>query len=434
MSAAFEAAEAEFRRRRLVTLAAPLAIIAYFLYAFFAFDVPGLIDRARPDRAQALVSDMVSYKVVVARDNRSGEVEASNEGERLSVLPEFPDWIRQDGETTVIDLEDGYRVVYAPEDVRFTVPGYGEIVVIASRRNGVEATFPGGAQPDWVSLSRARFDATIEGRRLIGTRSGFETHRRFWGWEEFFFQVSNPLHGMSLGEVIGVAWSDDRIDPERSNVRFILDSFLDNRIWIHRDVLIALGETVLMAFIGTAFAAIAALPLAFFAASNLTPSLFLRFGLRRLFDFLRGVDGLIWTIILSRAFGPGPMTGALAMALTDTGSFGKLFSEALENIDRKQVEGVTATGAGPGQRALLGVLPQITPVLLSQVLYFFESNMRSATIIGAIVGGGIGLLLTQAINTQQDWENVTWYVLLIIVIVVITDWISAGIRQKLIKG
>ena len=136
-----------------------------------------------------------------------------------------------------------------------------------------------------------------------------------------------------------------------------------------------------------------------------------------MFDFLRGVDGLIWTIVLSRAFGPGPLTGALAILLTDTGTFGKMFSEALENVDDKQIEGITSTGAKPIQRYRFGVFPQVMPVLVSQVLYYLESNTRSATIIGAITGGGIGLLLTQAIATQKDWEEVTYYIVLIILLV-----------------
>jgi phosphonate transport system permease protein len=146
------------------------------------------------------------------------------------------------------------------------------------------------------------------------------------------------------------------------------------------------------------------------------------------------VDGLIWTIVLSRAFGPGPMTGALAILLTDTGSFGKLFSEALENSDRKQVEGLRAIGANALQRNRFGVLPQIAPVILSQLLYYLESNTRSATVIGAIVGGGIGLLLTQAIITQRDWEEVSYYIVLIILLVMLMDWVSGKIRRKLIGG
>lgn len=150
--------------------------------------------------------------------------------------------------------------------------------------------------------------------------------------------------------------------------------------------------------------------------------------------FFTIVDGLIWTIILARAFGPGPMTGALAILITDTGSFGKKFSETLENIDEKQVEGVRSTGANALQRARFAVIPQITPVLLGQVLYNFDSNTLSATIIGAIVGGGIGLLLTQAISTQKDWEEVACYMVLIILMVIGIDTLSGWLRRKLIRG
>ena len=203
-------------------------------------------------------------------------------------------------------------------------------------------------------------------------------------------------------------------------------------MWRHGDVAWALFETVLMAFLGTMGAAIIALPLAFLAAANFSPSRPILFLLRRFFDFLRGVDGLIWTIILSRAFGPGPMTGALAILFTDTGTFGKTFSEALENIDTKQVEGVQSTGASWVQQARFGVIPQVTPVFLSQVLYYLESNTRSATVIGAIVGGGIGLLLTQAISTQKDWEEVSYYIVLIILMVMAMDTLSGWLRSRLI--
>jgi phosphonate transport system permease protein len=128
------------------------------------------------------------------------------------------------------------------------------------------------------------------------------------------------------------------------------------------------------------------------------------------------------------------MTGALAILMTDTGAFGKTFSEALENIDEKQVEGIRSTGANALQRARFGVIPQVMPVLMSQVLYAFESNTRSATVIGAIVGGGIGLLLTQAIQTQKDWEDVAYYLILIVLMVMVMDWASGQIRRRLIKG
>jgi len=199
-------------------------------------------------------------------------------------------------------------------------------------------------------------------------------------------------------------------------------------------VMWAIFETVLMAFLGTMGAAIVALPLAFAAARNFSPLMAVRAMVRRVFDFVRGVDALIWTIILARAFGPGPLTGALAILLTDTGTFGKLFSEALENVDKREIEGVQSTGAKPLQRYRFGVIPQITPVLLSQLLYYLESNTRSATIIGAITGGGIGLLLTQAIITQKDWEEVSYYIVLILIMVMVMDTVSGWLRRRLITS
>ena len=205
-------------------------------------------------------------------------------------------------------------------------------------------------------------------------------------------------------------------------------------MWRHGDVAWAIFETMLMAILGTFGAAVLSLPLAFLAARGVNPLGPARFALRRVFDFVRGVDGLIWTIILSRAWGPGPMTGALAILITDMGSFGKTFSEAVENIDEKQVEGIRSTGANGVQRARFGMLPQILPVLISQVLYALESNTRSATVVGAIVGGGIGLLLTQAIQTQKDWEEVCYYMVLIVLMVMAMDSLSGWLRRKLIKG
>jgi phosphonate transport system permease protein len=288
--------------------------------------------------------------------------------------------------------------------------------------------------PDWISVSENKVSVTTDAGRFNYSRSKVETFRYQAGWELWFFTLDSPFYGMGLGEFVGLVVSADRIDPDRSNLGLILSEFWTNRMWRHGDVAWAIFETVLMAFLGTMTAALVALPLSFLAARNFMPLGPLRFAARRVFDFVRGVDGLIWTIILSRAFGPGPMTGAIAIAITDAGTFGKTFSEALENIDDKQVEGVRSTGANSLQRARFGVIPQITPVLLSQVLYYLESNTRSATVIGAIVGGGIGLLLTQAIQTQKDWEEVAYYMVLIVLMVMLMDSLSGWLRRRLIKG
>nr|WP_233557089.1 phosphonate ABC transporter, permease protein PhnE [Gemmobacter lutimaris] len=417
-----------------MALAVPAVICAYFVYIFFAFDIAGIAARLRPDNAVILLSDFWSYKTHVTRDNRSGRLSVAIEGEAKGAYPEgqLPDWVTQAGDTTVIDLGGGNIVTYDAAGARYVVPGYGTID-IAPEDGKLRLTTP-EPLPDWINASDNRVSVTTDAGRFAYTRSKVETFRYQPGWELFFFTLDSPFAGKGVGELAALALWGERVDPARGNLGYMLSEFWNNRMWRHGDVAWAMFETVLMAFLGTMGAAVIALPLGFLAARNFMPLGPLRFAMRRVFDFIRGVDGLIWTIILSRAFGPGPMTGALAILLTDTGSFGKMFSEALENIDEKQVEGIRSTGASAVQRARFGVIPQVTPVLVSQVLYYLESNTRSATVIGAIVGGGIGLLLTQAIITQKDWEEVAYYMVLIVLMVMAMDSLSGWLRKKLIKG
>lgn len=422
-------------RKRRVALAVPVLMLAYLVYVFFAFDVPGLSQRASLDNARILVADSYSHKVHVTRDARAGEMIYAVEGETKGRYPEgtMPVWVTGGLDDTVIDLGDGHVVRFLPERrVEYDLPGMGLIRI--DRVDGrIVAQFPGhgpGDAPDWASVSDSRVSITTEAGRLSVTRSKDEVFRYFMGWELFWFTLDSPYHGHGLGEIL----FGSRIDPARANIAGAWADFWGNQMWRHADVMWAMGETVLMAFLGTFGAAIIALPLAFMAARNFAPVLALRFAVRRVFDFVRGVDGLIWTIVLSRAFGPGPLTGALAILITDTGGFGKSFSEVLENVDGRQIEGVQSTGAKPLQRYRFGVIPQVTPILLSQILYYFESNTRSATIIGAITGGGIGLFLTQAIQTQKDWEEVTYYIVLIVLMVMAMDTVSGWLRKRLIKG
>ncbi|WP_299407524.1 phosphonate ABC transporter, permease protein PhnE [uncultured Roseobacter sp.] len=415
-----------FRRKRLIAAALPATVLAYLIYIFFAFGVPDMIRTADTKNARILVSDSYSHKVHVTRDNRDASVDVAIEGERKGRYPagEAPAWVTL-GDTTEIDLEDGHLITFGPELITYDIPGYGRITAQPGNR-GVNAELPPGELPDWINASKNRLSITTDAGRLTITRNRSEVFRYFNGWELFFFTLDSPFHGMGPGEVLSRAMAGD--------AAAIWRDFWTNKMWRHSDVAWAIFETILMAFLGTVGAAIIALPLAFLAARNFTPLGAARFAARRLFDFLRGVDGLIWTVVLSRAFGPGPMTGALAILLTDSGTFGKIFSEALENVDDKQIEGIRSTGAKPLQRYRFGVIPQVTPILLSQILYYLESNVRSATIIGAITGGGIGLLLTQAIITQKDWEEVSYYIVLIILMVMLMDTLSGWLRRRLIHG
>lgn len=416
-----------FRRKRLMNFGLPALVLAYLTYVFFAFDVPGLYERASLDNARTLVADSYSYKTHVTRDNRSGAVSVAIEGERKGTYPEGtgPDWVSL-GDTTVVDLGQGHIVEFGAETVQYDIPGYGMVRATPTRAKGVQAELPEGETPDWISVSKNRLAIKTEAGRLTVTRNRAEVFRYFTGWELFWFTLDSPYYGKGPAELLSRAFSGE--------AGAIWSDFWNNNMWRHKDVAWAIFETILMAFLGTMGAGLVALPLAFMAARNFSPAGPLRFAMRRLFDFVRGVDALIWTIVLARAFGPGPLTGALAILVTDTGTFGKIFSEALENVDEKQIEGVSSTGAKPVQRYRFGVIPQITPVLLSQLLYFLESNTRSATIIGAITGGGIGLLLTQAMITQKDWEEVAYYIVLIILMVMVMDWFSGWLRRKLIAG
>lgn len=419
-------AEAIIARKRMVAFGLPLLILAYLIYIFFAFDIPGVVRNATLHNARTLVADSYSYKTHVTRDLRSGEITVAIEGERKGTYPDgmLPEWVAA-GDAPVVDLGAGHLMTLGPV-ITYQVPDYGTVSITSSRAKGVQAEFPGGVVPDWASVSKSRVAITTGAGRLNVTRTKAEVFRYQPGWELFFFTLDSRYYGMSVSEVVQRAFSGE--------AGAIWRDFWHNSMWHHDMVAGALFETILMAFLGTFGAAIVALPLAFLAARNFTPLMTIRFAARRLFDFFRGVDALIWTIVLARAFGPGPLTGALAILITDTGSFGKMFSEALENVDGKQIEGIQSTGANPIQRYRFGVIPQVTPVLLSQVLYFLESNTRSATIIGAITGGGIGLLLTQAMITQKDWEEVSYYIVLVVLMVMLMDWISGHLRARLIKG
>ncbi|MEO0747502.1 MAG: phosphonate ABC transporter, permease protein PhnE [Pseudomonadota bacterium] len=423
-----QAADRLFQRKRWIGFGIPAVIAVYLGYIFFAFDLPGLAQRANLDNAVTLASDSWSHKVHVTRDNRSGDIRYAVEGERKGAYPEGqrPDWVSGDDIIT-IDLGAEHIVRYLPDNrTEIDIPGFSLIEVQAEGRRLV-SNLPEDL-PNWISASERRIGIITPEGRITMTGARTEVFNYFPGWELFWFTLDSPYHGQSLGTIL----FGDRVVEEHSNITGALSDWWNNAMWRHKDVAWAIGETILMAFLGTMGAAILALPLAFLAAKRFSPFMLLRAATRRLFDFVRGVDALIWTVVLARAFGPGPLTGALAILITDTGTFGKIFSEALENVDDKQIEGVASTGAKPLQRYRFGVIPQVVPVLLAQILYFLESNTRSATIIGAITGGGIGLMLTQAIQTQKDWEEVAYYIVLIVVMVMVMDWFSGWLRGKLI--
>ncbi len=199
------------------------------------------------------------------------------------------------------------------------------------------------------------------------------------------------------------------------------------------DYVNAILETLSMALIGSLIGALAALPLAFMAAKNFNPIRPLQFATRRFADVLRAADYMIWGLIFVRAMGLGPIPGIMAIAIIDTGILVILYSEAIENIDRKQIEGVKASGGNTLEVIRFGVLPQVMPVLLTNALYMFESNTRAATILGIVGAGGIGFLLSDNLRAFE-FSNALTIILMIIFVVYIMDYGSRKLRERYIRG
>ncbi|QCK88559.1 phosphonate ABC transporter, permease protein PhnE [Phreatobacter aquaticus] len=193
----------------------------------------------------------------------------------------------------------------------------------------------------------------------------------------------------------------------------------------------ALAETVAIAFLGVMVAAILALPFGFLAAKNVIPNWIVHVLARRFLDTVRGVDELIWALIWVGVVGLGPFAGVLALVTANFGAFGKLFSEAIETADRRAGEGILSTGGNNLHVARFALLPQILPVIGSQVLYYFESNTRSATIIGIVGAGGIGLHLAEQIRVLE-FQHVSALILMILVTVAAIDQVSSRLRFALI--
>ena len=195
-------------------------------------------------------------------------------------------------------------------------------------------------------------------------------------------------------------------------------------------ILRGLAETLAIAFLGTLLAAVVAFPLGFLAARNTSAGRLVHFLSRRALDSIRGVDALIWALIWVSVVGLGPFAGVLAIMTSDIGTFGKLFSEAIEAADRRAVEGVASAGGGRLAGIRFGVLPAVLPVMAGHLLYLFESNTRSSTIIGIVGAGGIGLMLSEMIRTLE-WGVVSFIVLLVLVAVAIIDAVSGRLRAAL---
>lgn len=203
---------------------------------------------------------------------------------------------------------------------------------------------------------------------------------------------------------------------------FFPPNFHDWRIYLDEMVI-----TIHIAVWGTVLAVVCAIPFGLMSAANLAPR-WLYQPVRRLMDACRAINEMVFAMLFIVAVGLGPFAGVLALWVHTTGVLAKLFAEAVEAIDPRPVEGVRATGANALEEILYGVIPQVLPLWISYALYRFESNVRSASVVGMVGAGGIGVILHEVIR-GFDYAETAAVLLIIIVSVTLIDLVSARIRQ-----
>ncbi|PWK11315.1 phosphonate ABC transporter, permease protein PhnE [Tumebacillus permanentifrigoris] len=190
--------------------------------------------------------------------------------------------------------------------------------------------------------------------------------------------------------------------------------------------------TLETAFLGTSVAALLAVPFGFLAARNMSKKyVWISWFGKRILNIIRTLPELIIAIIFLVAVGPGPFAGMLAIGFHSIGMIGKLYSEAIENMDEGPMEALTAVGANRIQTLFFSVLPQVLPEFFSFALYKFEIDVRAASVLGMVGAGGIGTPLLFALQSQ-DWARVGIIFIGIVIAVVIIDFISGSIRKRLV--
>lgn len=189
-------------------------------------------------------------------------------------------------------------------------------------------------------------------------------------------------------------------------------------------------ETVAMALWGSLLAVLCAIPFGLLCAANVAPW-WIHQPMRRLMDCSRAINELVFALMFVAAVGLGPMAGILALWIHTTGILAKLFSEAVESIDPRPVEGIRATGANVVSEVLFGVIPQVVPLWISYALYRFESNVRAATVVGLVGAGGIGMVLHESMRSF-NYQSTCAILVIIVAVVVALDVLSAQTRKLFI--
>ncbi|HEN3539314.1 TPA: phosphonate ABC transporter, permease protein PhnE [Yersinia enterocolitica] len=245
------------------------------------------------------------------------------------------------------------------------------------------------------------------------------------------------LYYLFFFKTFGIPWQAF-VNGSQQISRYFLRMFVwhDFVNWPFRYYFGQIFITLAIVFAGTLTATLIALPLSFLAARNVmsTPSLrLISFVVRRFLDIFRGIDMAIWGLIFVRAVGMGPLAGVLAIIMQDMGLLGKLYAEGHEAVDKSPNRGLTAMGANALQKQRFGIFTQSFPTFLALSLYQIESNTRSAAVLGFVGAGGIGLVYAENMRLW-NWDVVIFITLIMVVIVMIMDKVSATLRKKYIVG
>ena len=235
--------------------------------------------------------------------------------------------------------------------------------------------------------------------------------------------------------ILAWAWGMAEMDPielieDAGNMVILGQDFLqpDFRRWeFYLDKML---ETTAIAIWGTLLAVILGIPFGILSSENVVPT-WVSFPVRRLMDACRAINELVFALIFIAAVGLGPFAGVLAIFIHTTGVIAKLFSDAVEAIDPGPVEGIRATGATRVQEVIFGIIPQVMPLWISYTLYRFESNVRSATVIGLVGGGGIGMTFNELMRSFR-YDQAGAILIIIIVTVSVLDLVSGAIRRRFI--
>ncbi|CTQ33292.1 phosphonate ABC transporter, permease protein PhnE [Jannaschia rubra] len=236
-----------------------------------------------------------------------------------------------------------------------------------------------------------------------------------WCWSRiseattwFFVRDAPRIAGDILGRALPPRWS-----------------YIDNLWW-------PIWDTLNIATLGTIIALILAVPVAFLAARNTTPSaLIVRPIALLIIVSTRSINSLIWALLLIAIIGPGVFAGVIAIAIRSIGFCAKLLYEAIEEISATQVEAITATGASRWQVMAYGIVPQIAPAFAGIAVFRWDINIRESTVLGLVGAGGIGLQLQASLNTLA-WPQVSLILLVILFAVVLSEWVSAKVRAAII--